>query len=147
MMSALSLSKVQSPFVMLRTLIKVSYKDEELTNRIFDYISGRVDNGVVRVVCVEWKYEWLPTKDADNILRALSNWSKVLYNVLSLPDCYEPVKGNLLNYVRKMKQVLTSSLWKHFCKNPPIDTLQDTLALPKNDTIELCDLINEHMNM
>ncbi len=144
MKGSFKLNMIQSPYQMIRTLINFSYRDNDVANMLFDFVVGRnVTGSSQQVMCLDWKYEWAPSTDSEPILKALSRISKVLFNILSLPDS-EPTKQNLLTYVRNTKQAITTSLCKHLCRNPPLSMeLKECQVMSKNDVLMFCDHINQ----
>lgn len=130
---------------MIRTLVKLTIKDDDLTNNLFDYITGKKQTTVQRVVCVDWKYEWIVASDAESVLRAMSHISKNIFSILALSSVYEPVRTNIMTYLKNIKQTMMVGLWKHYCKCPPkdLDGYTEKHVLSKYDLITMSDLINQ----
>lgn len=129
--------KLTSPFDVIHRLVTLSYNENELNNIMHYVIDGPTKKETRSIACMEWSYDWVLDPVAHPLTSALMRLSKIIFNVLSLPDSYTNLRNNLLTFLR---------MCTHYCqKAPPHMIVKDTTQLlSKDELLQYAQLINAY---
>lgn len=109
-----------SPKSMIEQLVRNEYRDDHYFTEVVLNIIFNGNPNRVRVRCTVWSYDWGIDFFYSPVLYALDTVSYWYFNAMTLPSEMGPLRDNLIQYIKGVKTLLITGLYKYACKDPPI---------------------------